>query len=72
MKKTVSFGDIWFLAVSTAKHLEEVNGRTDLKKVKNICGYINDDIEDMNFEAFKSAFYRARRQFKKITLTVTD
>lgn len=72
MKKIVSFGSIWFLAVSVAKHLEETNGKADLKEVYKVCCYLNDEVADKTYEAFRSSYYRAKRAFRNVTLNVTD
>ena len=72
VKKTVSFGDIWFLAVSVGKHLQESKGQADLKEVYKVCSYLDDAVAEKSFEAFKSSYYRARRSYGKVTLIVTD
>lgn len=62
----VSLSAIWFLALETSNYIEKTSGRTNLKDVKTICGFLDDKIEEMDFAAFKSAFYRARQRLKKV------
>lgn len=50
---------------------KKTSGRNNLKDVKVICGFLDDKIEEMDFAAFKSAFYRARQRLKKVKLCDT-
>lgn len=72
MKKSVSFGSIWFHAVLLGMYLRESKGRANLKDIYKVCAYLDDEVENMSFSAFKSAFFRARHNFKGLKLVEPD
>ncbi|MHB1933640.1 MAG: hypothetical protein ACYCR5_04560 [Leptospirillum sp.] len=72
MKKTVSFGSIWFHAVLLAMYMRETRGKANLKELYRVCAFLDDEVDNMSLPAFKSAFFRARQRFKGVNLVEPD
>ena len=53
-------------------YLRESKGRANLKDIYKVCAYLDDEVENMSFSAFKSAFFRARHNFKGLKLVEPD
>lgn len=68
VRKTVSFGSIWFHAVLLAMYMRETNGKANLKDLYQVCAFLDDEVDSMSMAAFKSAFFRARQRFKGVKL----
>ena len=71
MKKNVTLGDTLFLSIVLSNYLREARGRADLKEVYKVCTYLDTNLEQKSFESFRKAYYRAKRKFQGVSLTVT-
>ncbi len=71
MKKSVTIGDSLFLSVVIANYLRASRGKTDLKEVYKVCAYLDERVQEKSFQAFRKAYYRAKKEFHGVSLSVT-
>ncbi len=65
----VSFSSIWLFAVLLGIRRKTLKQRNDLHEIYKVCAYLDDEVHNQTFEAFRSAYYRARRQYGRAQIT---
>ncbi len=65
----VSFSSIWFVAVMLGLRRKTLKQRNDLREIYKVCAYLDDEVQSQTFEAFRSAYYRAKRQYGRAQIT---